>query len=497
MTALTYGTFSFDTLDGSAAPSRTITYGHDDAGGFATTEKHSIKIAGHIIGIGATTDLLQADITTKMQSLLDLADGTTDTPVALAFAENDGGVAWSYDGAGGTTDNPTAYGVKVANIDLPDGPAAHVTNHPFAVTFEAEVEPQNCRNQPENGIHWLKYTVGHSVKFGLIDTISISGTLRLCDGFDCDTIIAQLLAGRFTDHVRDILARTSGPIGSLLPTSESHTEQDPTQDEPRLCAFSFTWGERSGGSSPPPTTSSGVALRTTANWSVINNLVTLTVTGVYSWLAGGSRADAVGDAEDFAGISVSDFLHSQTDRGGGPDGWLQETEQLAFDEIAKTVRATRTYFFNWVHDSSVVEYEESVTFSVGQQRTSATVLTFKVGQTEPPLPYVQRAGRGPSTVRVQWRIVTNDQFVAVPKRLQEDDNVMLVDAFDTGAIQRKLHVPTPQKQNWFQTTGTQTYLIRDPGGVPGGAGSPITVPISDLFDALGSGAGGATVLRFS
>ena len=487
MAALVYDSVDFaTTLGGLPRITRDIIREVEAQSGKVMRELHVITCEWHgVPAVGLSLDASQAAITA-----IEAAVEALDDNAILYFSENDGGIAWAYDDATKANNHQTAYGVKLTRKNFPWGPGKHVTNAPIVITFEAVIIP--CSNDPVTGVGTLSYTISEEWDYSGLVSVTYQGTVCACDGYDVDDIATTLRDTVFTPDARDRFTLAGAVLGpNFGPSSQGYT----VLDTGSVCKqFRFVYG---GGS--PPQGLESTKLELNVQVTLVGNLVTITITATYGYrgdyigtgsptgtlfglgsgsgsiftsggffglsTAGGTSFDAVyREAWNFAGVDARPFLIP-----GSGSIFLVTDPEMSVDTASNTISAKKVFFANWIHDATILLFEESVQIDYTQPGFSSRRCMYPNGSGVTPLAYVQTSGYDVYIVRFSATIVSKFKYMELPDRLTPDqNNIWRIEPDTMGGVSQlpdQLNNPGNIQEGYVTSTVTQTYAVRDPSTV--------------------------------
>ena len=463
-------TTSFSTTFGCLPRvSRSITREISPESGELVREIHELTVEGTMIASGADTDARQANLTSKIAAMEALEDDAE-----WRFEENDAGQAWSYDGTSGTTNNhATIAGMKIVRVDIPWGPAQHVTNVPYTITVQGEVHP--CNETFAGGIATHSYTVTETYDAsGLITAVSVSGAYCVCDGYDARDLLDDLIANLHGPDAHDRFWPTIVLQPPYKPTSITYqaTRIDSTGTD--LCAtYQIAW-------SIPDGAESGDGNRVNAVVTINpENHIVAQITIRYPFIGSGTRAQAWQDAQNFE-WPQNEKLGSYLPNGAG--SIVRETApQYQFS--ATEIVATRTFHLNWRFTQDIIEYDATVQVSQTHPGFSAHRLCHtrgSAGSATPPFAYCQESGHSAWRVTHTVRILSRDKYLTPEPLLTPDRaNIWLIEPGSANAQHKRMRatsknalgigaqygsggISSSSSVDWYETRYTETYGVRDP-----------------------------------
>lgn len=488
-------TFVYDSVDFAttlgALPrvSRDITREVEAATGSVLRELHVITCEWTAVpAAGSTLAQAQAAITAFEAVVEALDDGGI-----LKFSDNAANVCWAYDAAAGTANNhTTAFGVKLTRKSFPWGPAKHVTNDPIRLTFEAVVIP--CSNDPISGVGTLTYQVHEEYDLAGLLTVEYTGQLCACSGYNVRDIFATLRDTVFTPDARDKFTSAGATLGvGFGPSGQGLTYLDA---DDHCLQFRLIYG---GGAAPQGLEATRLEVSVTC--AIKQNLVTLQVTGRYHFRgdyigtgspigtlfgigassggmfavpAGGFGLGGVGassfdavyrEAWAFAGIDVRPFLPP-----GAGASFMTTDPVVTVDTDSNVITSTKTFYANWIWDSTILEYDETVELHIARPGTSERRQMYSDAGAPDPLVYIQESGLDAYRVTFSATIVARLLYVDLPDRLTADRvNIWRVSPDSMTASSKSPN----QKQNpglvregYVTSRVVQGYIVRDPSAVP-------------------------------
>ena len=491
MASLNYDAVDFaTTLGGLPRVSREITRELDQQSGQILREHHVISCEWHGIPAAGTLDQQQASITAIEAAIEALADDGI-----LYFAENDGGIAWCYDDATKANNHVTIYGVKITRKSFPWGPAKHVTNAPLQLTFEATVIP--CSNDPVTGVGTLVYQVSEEWDTSGLVSVTYTGRVCACSGYDVDDVVLTLRDTVFTPDARDrFTAAGSLPGGGFGPTAQGYTALDTGS---HCKDFRFVYG---GGASP--TGLEATHLELSVNVSIKDNLVTLEAAASYGYrgdyigtglstgsmfgasvgggmlvftptsglligaATGSSAFDAVyKEAWNFAGVDVRPFLPP-----GAGAIFLVTDPQVSVDTANNRIVSRKTFYANWIWDASILLYDMQVSVDMSQPGFGSRRLMHASPGTPVPLPYCNTSGRNVMIVTFLATIVSKHAYLTLPDQLTADPlNVWRIEPDNvTGysKLPNQTQLPSTMQEGYTTSVVKQTWAVRNPLMLPQG-----------------------------
>ncbi len=503
MASLTYNAVNFETtLGGLPRISRTISVEVDGESGVVLQERHLITLDWHAIPATGTTDAMQTEITAIEAAIEALPHGATTqargTRVPLIFRENDNDIAWQYDGVLNSVNNHrTKHGIRILQRAFPWGPAKHVTNDPVQTVLEAVVLP--CSNLPVTGVSTLIYSVTEEWEGTGLVSVGFEGRLCVCEDFDPCEVLTEVVQTVFSVEARNRFA-DAGALNqnaTIIPRSATYRIFEPDR---RCKAFSFTYG----GDGFPSNNLEAETLRVTAEMSIIQNLITLVVRGVYTYrgefmgsgaagnlfgigsgsgnglfggaLSGvfgiGGRAAAVSfgavkkEAWTFAGIDATVFLPPNA-----KSIFLVTEPRLSYDTDAHTITSEKTFYAPWRWHDRVLLFDVSVSIDYSRPGLSWRRLMYKDAGSNPPFAYPQESGLGAFRLTMQATIVSREKWYDLGKLIKEDrTNVYRVEPDSvqfTNALPNQSPMPARIKEGYMTSIITQSFDIMDPSSVSG------------------------------
>ncbi|HAM56791.1 MAG TPA: hypothetical protein DCQ64_15880 [Candidatus Rokubacteria bacterium] len=465
--------------------SRKIAHKIDDATGRVMGTVHTITVEGLIVAAGATTDLRQADITTKLALLEALGQSGS-----CYWSENDAGVAWAYNDATKANDHVCRFGLKIVDRDIPYGPAQHVTNAPYTIVFSAEVV--TCGNDPIANVASLAYTFTEEWDATGLVSITITGNFCACGTGDTDGsgVLDNLRDNVFTPEARERYEETGHVLGAGFgPSKQTRTRLDPDG----ICwGFTFVYG---GGQFPEREASS---IKASATVTIEQNTTRVQVRATYEYRgnpqtagslpfggfnplppfpgAGGNSYDAVyAEAARFDGIDPKWFFPP----GGGSVIHVIVDPTFEINAEAHTITATRTYVLNWIHGTDILYYSEQVTIN-GTLPGQTFHRLAPMPNVPTPLPYKQGGSVGEITITYQIELRSCIGYREIPERLAAAIGLWRVEPVTMAA-----HSLEPWQSpgaglsrsggraNVYVTTDTQTFKALALSVVPALAAVPV------------------------
>ena len=440
-------TFDFTSLNSSGFPPVVEhSFQRDETGGISRVV-HTVTLPGLVFADGVDLAADQANLTLKFSTLRGLVDGGI-----LEFQEDNGDVVWRYDGLAPPGPNATLFqtrdGVRINRKRWPRGDAAWATNTPFEIVFEMDV-----RNDPCNitGIQTQTFSVTEKCSFGSVESVSMSGTVRTCDGTSCSTAVRNLIDNVLNDIATARFSAGGAVVSNMTPTTKVITDLGNFDEH---CTFTVSYTLPGGATSGTNAT----AFKITTNIVIEKNKAIATITAIYTY-ADAARSAVKGDAETFAGVTLSDLLPT-----GVNTPHTERTRTFSEDTEGRTFTATRVYVANWIHDpTGIVEFTETISIKRQAEGATAHRLTSTRASGAALPPFIQTSGLGPVLVTISGRINSRISYLNVPTRISTSFGSLPVrtDPNDSDFEIPTLSVDTApggESEAQFITTYTQTYI---------------------------------------
>lgn len=496
MASLTYDGINFaTTLGGLPRISREINIEVEQ--GKVVRENHRITCTWHAVPSAGTLAQQQAAITAFEAAIEALENGG-----ALIFADNAAAVCWAYDSSASANNHEVPLGVQIERISFPWGPAKHITNDPVEIVFLAIVQP--CANDPITGVGSLIYQTTEEWDTGGLVTVSFSGQVCACDGYDVDAIFESLVTSFFTTEARDLFT-AGGAVLSLAfgPTRLTRTHIDQAD---HCLAFSIQYG---GGAQPQ-----GLEARTLdldVSVSLIQNLITIEIAATYGYRGGYIGAGSAGlsgvfglgtsgtfspifgsasgpfglggaggvgtfravwnEAWRFAGVTPSEFLLP-----GGRPIFLTTEPVMTVNTEAQTITSRKKFYAPWIWDTEMVMLDCEVLIKDAEIGTSVSRLMYPDVGSPDLFCYVQEACLDDYQISFTWTIVSRVTYYDMPYILTAD-RVNLWRVGTTRSYPSKLPHQISRSalpsEGYVTSRITQNYIARDPSQIPALKSIPI------------------------